>query len=249
VAQPSSQVAASWVKAEIRSGDWVSLREICHVAVTSKWTGRSPDEIADYIEENISYVAEHLRDEAGEWGIDGTPARFEIDNEPIPYVRGLASYASNVLVKLRQMDPIRVEALCAEVLKKLGANSYSTQATADGGIDFIGSHMNIVPGAFTIPDACRATVIGQTKRYKEGNVINETTVREFVGAAVLRRHELQKDGKAGPMSPTIFAFWTTSDFHPNAKKFAKSTGLWYMDGYTFATYVNELGLAGALLAD
>jgi hypothetical protein len=45
-----------------------------------------------------------------------------------------------------------------------------------------------------------------------------------------------------PLMPTLFAFWTTSDLDPNAKKYARSVGLWYMDGPTLSAYAQELGL-------
>ena len=247
MATPSSQIAAAWTKSALQNTEWVPLRDVCFAAVSANWGGKSESELWEYVEENVAFVAEYLRREAAEWKVDGTVPRFEIDAEPSPYIRALTSYASKVLIKLREADPFRVEELCAEILKKLGANSFKTQSTGDGGVDFVGTHMNIVAKGLSVPDACKAIVLGQTKRYKDGNTINETKMRDFVGGAVLRRHLMQKDGTAGPLTPFIFAFWTTSDFDPNAKRFARESGLWYMDGYTFANYINELGLAGALM--
>ena len=45
-----------------------------------------------------------------------------------------------------------------------------------------------------------------------------------------------------PLTPTLFAFWTTSDLETNAKKYARNIGLWYMDGSTLVAYIEELGL-------
>ena len=53
---------------------------------------------------------------------------------------------------------------------------------------------------------------------------------------------MQLGGQIGPLAPVPFAFWTTSDFDPNAKKFAHATGVWYMDGDTLANYVKYLSL-------
>ncbi len=247
MATPSTQVAASWVKTEINVTEWRPLREVCVESILKRWTGKSEAEIEDFVDDKLSYIAGHLRDEAAQTRADGATARFEIDDEQSPYVKAIESYASKVLERLRQIDPFAVEELCAKILQKLGANSQKTEQTNDGGVDFIASNLNIVPGALNVPDACKALVVGQTKRYKDGNLISETKVREFVGAAVMRRYKLQKEGPVGPLSPIIFAYWTTSDFEPNAKKFAREAGLWFMDGFTFANYINELGLSGALL--
>ena len=244
---PSTQIAAAWIKATLTTTEWKPLHLACVEALTLKWTGKSEAEIFDFTDDKISYIAEHLRDEAAQCLADGSIRRFEIDDEQSPYIKAIASHTSKVLDKLRTINPFYVEHLCSDILKKLGANSSTTQQTSDGGVDFIASNLNIVPGALTIPDACKAIVIGQTKRYKEGNLITETKVREFVGAAILRQYVLQKEGKAGPLTPFIFAFWTTSDFDPGAKKFARDVGLWFMDGFTFATYINDLGLVAALL--
>jgi hypothetical protein len=54
--------------------------------------------------------------------------------------------------------------------------------------------------------------------------------------------------KLGPLTPVVFAFWTTSDFDPNAKRFARDVGLWYMDGLTLASYVSGLGLENYLIS-
>ncbi len=134
------------------------------------------------------------------------------------------------------------------ILAALGATSQTTNKSKDGGIDFYGINLKVVPTALSVPAASKTAVIGQAKRYKEGNVISETQVREFVGAATLARHKLLKDNKIGPLSPVIFAFWTTSDFDQNAKLFARELGLWYKDGVTLARYVTELGLKEALSA-
>ncbi len=247
MSKPSTQVVAYWVKATVTVTDWRPLRDTCVEAVTSRWTGKGQAEVEDFVDEKLSHIAEHLREEAAQSRSDGADSRFEIDDESPPYIKAIDSYASKVLDRLRIIDPLEVERLCAKILTKLGANSQRTEGSADGGVDFTATNLNIVPGALRVPDACKALVIGQTKRYKDGNLISETRVREFIGAAVMRRHLLTREGNIGPLSPIIFAFWTTSDFEPNAKKFARESGLWFMDGFTFANYINELGLSGALL--
>jgi restriction endonuclease Mrr len=238
---PSSQVAAVWVKQELESTEWTLLREVLFKAVKKKLLSLSEEELWDYAEANLVYVAEHLRDAVAECLVDGTIPSFEIDDEPSPYVRATSELPSDVLCKLRRIDPFELESICAKLLDALGATSHATQKTNDGGIDFVGVNLKIVPSALTIPASCKAAVIGQTKRYND-KPISETRVREFVGAATLKRHQLWKSANLGPFAPVVFAFWTTSDFEPNAKQYARDVGVWYMDGLTLAAYVSSLGL-------
>ncbi|MBS0362980.1 MAG: restriction endonuclease [Proteobacteria bacterium] len=245
---PSSQVAATWVKSEIVSIEWAPLTDVCFLAVKNKWTGKSEEEVWDYVEKNLEYIAEHLRNEASMCLVDGSAPKFHIDEEQPPYVKAVGTPTSELLVHLRSIDPFKVEDICAEILKGFGAAAQPTPRTADGGIDFIAANLNIVPEGFAVPIGCRATIIGQTKRYKDGNAITEKMLREFVGAGLLRKHVLQAEGRIAPLTPVIFAFWTTSDFELNAKKYARDVGLWFMDGHTLATYVHSLGLADMVMA-
>jgi hypothetical protein len=241
---PSSQVATVWVQQDLESDSWILLEEILFTTVRKKLVLYSEEEVWDYVENNIQYVAEHLRDVIAECNVDGAIPTFEIDSEPSPYIRLTAKLPSDVIAKLRKIDPFQLETICAKLLAVLGATSSETQRTNDGGVDFVGVNLKIVPLALTVPTACRAAVIGQAKRYKDGNPISETRLREFVGAATLKRHQL----RIGPCVPVLFAFWTTSDFDPSAKRYAREMGLWYMDGLTLATYVTDLGLKDLVMS-
>jgi restriction endonuclease Mrr len=179
---PSSQLAALWVKSEVVSVEWISLTELCFTAVTKRWSGKSEEEVWEFVEKNIAFIAEHLRDEASLCLIDGSAPKFDIDDEQPPYIKSVGTPTNEVLDKLRSIDPFKVEEICADILKGFGAAAYATQRTADGGIDFIAANLNIVPKAFAVPAGCRATIIGQTKRYRDGNAITEKKMREFVGA-------------------------------------------------------------------
>ena len=247
MAVPSSQVIASWVKDEL-SAEWSSLQVLCLKALRKRWGAAGEIKISEHVEQNLKYVAEHLRDEVGEWGLDGVAPTFEVDDEENPYIRSLKERDTALLEKLRHIDPAAVEGLCAEVLKALNAEAYSTLPINDGGVDFMAFNVKAVPGALVYPAACGAVVIGQTKRYKDGNVVRETQLREFVGASLLRKHSLRRDGKVGPLTPVICAFWTTSDFEPNARQYARAVGLWYMEGSTLAHYLETLGLAAKVMA-
>jgi hypothetical protein len=241
VAKPSSQVCASWAKEDISGSEW-SLLSATLVAAIRRRINAWPEEVVyEFVEANIHHVAEHLRDEAAEWSIDGKPPIFEIDNEQDPYIRGCPGVARPLLDYMRTMDPFAFESLCGRILTSLGANGAPTQRTHDGGIDFQATGLRIVQANLGVPLGSHAAVVGQAKRYKDGNLVRETQVREFVGAAVLRLHEFRINGRIGPLCPVLYAFWTTSDLDRGAKSYARSMGIWYMDGETLATYVENLG--------
>jgi len=245
---PSSQIAAVWVRGELTSTTWVLLRELLFSGLKKNWSGQSDEDLWDFVESNLGFVAEELRDCIAEWVVDGSVPRFEIDDDPSPYIRLTGAIPSEIVAKLRKIDPYKFESVCASILAALGATSRTTAKSKDGGIDFYAVNLKVVPTALSVPAASKTAVIGQAKRYKDGHAISETQLREFVGAATLARHKLLKDGRIGPLSPVIFAFWTTSDFDQNAKLFARELGLWYMDGVTLAGYVTELGLREAVIA-
>lgn len=244
---PSTQILSAWIKETLIEREWVPLRAIALAAAVAK-LGRSDDEIVDFIDEKLQFIAENLRDDLAECAVDGRIEEFEIDNEVQPYIRRKGIRHQDLLDKLRSIDPFVFEEVCAKILTKLGADAYSTERTNDGGIDFIGIKMKVVPSALPMPHSSHGVVIGQAKRYKDGANISETRLREFVGSGLLRRHELASQYGLSPLAPTLYAFWTTSDLDPNARRFARRIGLWYMDGATLASYAEELGLRGYVMS-
>lgn len=237
---PSSQVAAGWVKDAV-GDEWISLKVIMSSIVEQKWTGRSSAEVGEYVEDNLYYVAEHLRTELAEARLDGAHCPFEIDEEEDPYIRKIAELPSDLLMKLKTICPFAFEEVCSRILGSLGGREYRTPKTGDGGIDFIVTEIDVLPQDINSPEHCRGAVIGQAKRYN-GRLIGEKNVREFIGASLLKRHELRQSGSIGPLTPVLLAFWTTSNFEPNCKVFARKAGVWLMDGATLANYLVKLGL-------
>jgi len=236
---PSTQIIAVWIKDGVTEIDFRPLEDVAYTVLATKLPNYSEDNLWELIEEKLPHIADVLRTDAAESRADGIPPRFEIDDEQSPYIKAFP--AENVLLaKLRRINPFVVEELCAQILAKLGATANVTERTGDGGVDFVATGLDIMPSGYGIPAVCRATVIGQTKRYKEANVITERTLREFVGSGVWKRHKLRLNSGISPLAPIILAFWTTSNFEPNAKHYAREMGLWYMDGH--ASYVARLGL-------
>ena len=242
VGVPSTQIMAVWIKDGITDTEFRPLTDVAFAVLAAKLTSYSEDDIWELIEDKLPHIADALRTDAAEGRADGMPPRFEIDDEQSPYIKGFPA-DNALLAKLRRIDPFKVEDLCAQILEKLGAVANATERTGDGGVDFIATGLDIVPSGHGIPAVCRATVIGQTKRYKDTNIIKETALREFVGSGVWKRHKLRLDSGISPLAPVILAFWTTSNFEPNAKRYAREMGIWYMDGHTLASYIARLGLS------
>ena len=102
---PPSQIVAAWVKAELTNDGWMPLSEICFAAARKNWSTPSESELLDFVESNLSYVAEHLRNDLAECDVDGVKPLYEIDNEQPPYIRKLAFPASDIVAKMRKVDP------------------------------------------------------------------------------------------------------------------------------------------------
>lgn len=241
---PSSQAIAGWIAAELSVVEWERLDIICVRVLTVRLKGWTPSAIADLVETNAPYVAEHLRDDLAFCAMDGVPPAYEIDNEDKPYIKLVDSQTAPLLKKLRCIDPFDFEHVCSNILSKMGAQADVTNRTNDDGVDFYAIDFDFVPDGIKTPQACRAAVIGQAKRYKNGNNVKETDVRSFIGGATKVRHDLTIKGKILPLSPVVYAFWTTSDFDPNAKIFCRTLGLWYLNGRALARYVLDLELEG-----
>ena len=239
---PSTQIISVWIKDGVTELDFRPLEDVAFAILSAQLPRYSEDRIWEIIEEKLPHIAEVLRTDAAECKADGMPPRFEIDDEQSPYIKAFPA-DNALLAKLRRINPFVVEDVCAQILGKLGATSNATERTGDGGVDFIATDLDIMPAGYGIPAVCRATVIGQTKRYKETNIINEKALREFVGSGVWKRHKLRLDSGICPLAPVILAFWTTSNFEPNAKRYARDMGIWYMDGHTLASYISKLGLS------
>lgn len=220
---------------------WVLLRTVAINAVRNRWA-KPVQDVEDFIDERLQYIAEQLRNDLSERTLDGKIKDFEVDDEPSPYLRRLSPRHPTILEKLWKIDPFDFETVCSKILATLGADAGTTQRTNDGGVDFTATKLKMIHATLPMPISCHGIVIGQAKRYKEGAAISETRLREFVGAAILKRHRMVAEHGVGPLTPSLFAFWTTSDLEPNAKKFARSIGLWYMDGSTLSAYAEELGL-------
>ncbi|MBF0553866.1 MAG: restriction endonuclease, partial [Nitrospirae bacterium] len=170
---------------------------------------------------------------------DGVEPRIEIDDE---YIRVLERPEIHIVDKLKQLTPEGFEKYCTKLLRKLGANEvkHTGNKKDDGGVDFIGYNLPIGENIIIpTPKNSQVVVISQAKRYA-GNLITENDIRAFIGAAMLEAYE--KRGSFGVLTPVVYSYWTTSDFNPSARKFAKTMGLWYLNGAGLAQLSQRVGI-------
>jgi restriction endonuclease Mrr len=244
--QPATNKIADWVIEEL-TVDYERLLTVCVRVLRARLNGWSSDEIDDLAEkEEEKYLPEYLRDLYANRIDDGGTVNFEIDDAQQPYIRRTNNELINLSDRLRKIDWKIFENLCAEILKKLGGDSKVSGQSGDGGVDFYATGIKTHTMQLPLPRNAALCVIGQAKRY-QNSYVTETELRVFVGGAILKLEELKRSNSLGLLGPTIFAFWTSSTLHSNAKKFAKSMGIWYMDGFTFAQYIKVLDLEHLLI--
>jgi len=207
---------------------------------------KSPEdraEIAESLLPRIIFSLERISTESLEDGVEPT-FKLSLD-ERTSYLKTIESPASRFLDQLLGKTPSEFEGFCAEVLKSMGGASAVTGRSGDGGVDFVGRDLSFSADKGPAPAGARVLVIGQAKLYSRDNLISEIDLRCFVGGA------LRKAGDPGDnltyrrahLAPLVFAFWTTSDYHPSAKSYARAMGLWYLNGIGLAQLAIRLGVS------
>ncbi|MEB7932062.1 restriction endonuclease [Enterobacter quasiroggenkampii] len=240
----SSQVLAEWVVADLQGNEWEAFPISLERSVKKHMGNKSDDEIADIVEEHTRYVIDILRDIVESERVSGIMSKFELDEEEPPYIRSVITGSTALILEnIRRSDPIVFEKICAEIVKSIGATATSIGGSDDGGIDFIGVDLNIHSGIKSMPAMSKFMILGQAKRYKKSNSVSLNELRQFVGSCKAKTRELIVQGKLGPMTPVIYAFWTTSSFDQKASDYAHNMGLWYMDGYSISCHIDSLGIS------
>lgn len=239
---PSSQIIAVWTEETLVSREWVLVEDAISAALEGKLPSYSEERRWDLVETCAPHVVQMLRNRIESARKDGAVFPFEIDEEDPPYIRATGKGDPSLLEKLKRIDPFDFEKVCAKILEKAGCASDVTKKTRDGGIDFVAHGLDILPDAMNCPEAVRATIIGQAKRFSK-DLIAEKALREFVGASLLKRHSLRVQKKVWPLSPVLLAFWTTSNFDPSGRSFARDAGVWLMDGHTIVAVLVDLELS------
>jgi len=237
----SSQDIAKWVELHLDSADWQALSDAITHAISKVLPTASVEFISDLTEEHFAHVDEHLRNRHAVIIEDGGVPSYELGPTE-PYIRRINQINADIAKKLRAIDPFYFEVVCKRILEKLGARAENTQKTSDGGVDFYALEMTTYSSSHPLQKSAALAVIGQAKRYAQDNEVSETEIRKFIGGAILKIDELRKQGKINVLSPVVYAFWTTSDLHINAKKFSRKMGIWHLDGMAIAEYLVKLEL-------
>ena len=230
MAHPPSQKIAEWAIESLSNENWIPLSEICHSALRNKLTSYSEDEISDLVESELQHIAEILRNNIANSQENGEITLYEIDNEQSPYIKKLEEFYPELLKRLCVIEPCKFEELCVKVLEVLGCEiSERIGGNQDDGIDFYGFNLPLQSN-LSMPKNASTFIIGQAKRYKRSHTISETEIRKFVGGALKKINDFRKSGLVSPLTPIVFAFWTSSDFDQPAKKYAQNMGIWLLNG-------------------
>jgi len=239
----SSQIISMWLIHQLEGSQWESLPTLIEKTLKVRLPNRNDDSLADMTEEHLPYVANILRNILEDERITGMAPRFELDEEDPPYIRSIVSNASTtILKKLRAIKPEEFEFICAELLKSLGAVASSNGGSDDGGIDFIGFDLLVHKDIKNMPITSKFLILGQAKRYNNKNSVTLNELRQFVGSCKAKVKEYIIQGKVGPLTPIIYAFWTTSEFDPKARDYAHQMGIWFMDGYSFSCHIEQFSI-------
>lgn len=230
---PKPQYVANLLVEKGNNIEYKKLEDCLFTIMSEKFASFSEEEIWDYIELYQEDIAKELFNKESDSKVDGITLNFDIDEtDGDYYIKFFDKPEIKLLRKLQADTPPNFEIFCKEILDKLGGNSVVSGSPHDGGIDFSSTDLliNNLPRLST--KGSRILVIGQAKRFIDGNHVTEKDLREFVGACVKRIDELKRtrSDSFGILHPVILAFWTTSDFHRNAKDFAKDMGIWYLNG-------------------
>lgn len=199
-------------------------------------------EIAELLLPRIISSLERISTESLEDGVEPT-FKLSLD-ERTSYLKTVESPASRFLQVLLGKNSQDFEAFCVEVLNSMGGSGTVTGRSGDGGVDFVARDLSFSADKGPAPAGARVLVVGQAKRYSRDNLISENDLRCFVGGA-LRRAADPGDiltYRRAHLAPLVFAFWTTSDYHPSAKSYARAMGLWYLNGIGLAQLAMRLGV-------
>ena len=238
--RPPTEVIASWVVDGLNEPQWSPIKDVLLKILRENLTEYTENQLLELAEEVEPHIAKILRDRRDESILEGAVVHYDVDLDG-NYLKGTEFPHLALLTRLRTMNPFDFEHVCAKLLEKLGAKAHVTQKTNDGGVDFVGLELRPIPVEFALPLTSRLTVIGQAKRRSNKNVsLNE--LRQFVGAARLHHDDLIKRDGIGVLSPTLLAYWTTSDFDSTAKIYARDIGMWTLNGQTICDYIIKLGV-------
>lgn len=240
----SANTVAQWVVSDAKNTEFRPLLDVLSDALSARLPGKSLEDRAELAEDLLQRVVTSLETVVAELREDGVEPAFELSaDEKTNYFKALETAAVRFVDGLLRLSPKEFEGFCASVLERMGGTSFVTGQPGDGGVDFVGRDVRFYGDAGPSPVGARVLVVGQAKRYAKGSLIPENELRTFIGGAIRKVSDPHSDTfKSGVLAPVVFAFWTTADFHPSAKRYAKAVGLWYLNGLALAQLAIRVGI-------
>jgi hypothetical protein len=242
----SPDTIALWLSRDASNSAFRPLIDVTIEILGVRMPSKSPEERAEIAESLLPRIISSLERISTEFLEDGVEPTFKLSlDERTSYLKTIESPASSFLTILLNKNSQEFEAFCAEVLKSMGGTSAVTGRPGDGGVDFVARDLSFSADKGPAPAGARVSVVGQAKLYSRDNLISENDLRCFVGGA-LRRAADPGDNltyRRAHLAPLVFAFWTTSDYHPSAKSYARAMGLWYLNGIGLAQLAIRLGVS------
>ncbi len=242
----SPDTLANWLVQDAKNLTFRPLFDLTVEVLATRTTAFSAEQRADHAEKLLHRLSSSLNRIALELKEDGIEPGFELsDADETFYYRSLETAAIKLRDELLILTSSEFEQFCARILEKFGADSRVIGMKGDGGIDFVAKNLFLSGQGAPSPIGARALVVGQAKRYGKESLVAENDLRTFVGGAIRRISDPndQLAYRTAVLAPVSLAFWTTADFHPSAKQYARAVGLWYLNGTGLAQLALRLGVA------
>ena len=186
----------AWGKSYLKKGGLVHYPQRGHVQITSKGKEAKPESLSlEQVQSNVISFYEPESNSSVRSEEISTSSPQDLIDSGIEQIE--RSVKSELLEKLKAVDPYSFEKIILILLKKMGYGDFiETSKSRDGGID----------GIINEDQLGLEKIYIQAKRYSE-NKVRETDIRNFIGA-------MSGDTRKG-------IFVTTSNFDENAKKKAR----------------------------
>jgi len=245
VAKFNPDVLAQWIERDCLQPNFQALRDLLVSCVRHRISKYSDEPVAELAEEMSPSVSLALERRKAEYIQDAVNPPFEVSVEDEDfYYKALPRPEVGLLNQLRICSPRAFEVFCKMILSGLKADAVVEGGPHDGGIDFYA--IGFSPGAQVnpAPPTSKTVVIGQSKRYSATNDVGEVDLRSFIGGTVRKAEELRRkhpDG-FGLLTPVLLAFWTTGDFTPQARQYARDLGIWHLNDIALAQLATRIGL-------
>lgn len=233
MAEPKPSQTAFWLQNLATNADLRPLTSVIVETLGKKLAGKSVEELTDMAEDQFEAVAALLERERERQEDDGIEPTFQLSYETgTPYFRKIASDADKFLKALFTISDKEFVDFCVSLLKALGGDALNIDGPFDGGLDFVGRNLSFSNLNADAMKKAGVLVVGQAKHYQKDDLVTEPQLRDFVGGGLKRisDHTDSVTHRGTALAPVVFAFWTTSDFNSPAKSYAKSVGVWTLNG-------------------